>query len=291
MALLSVTIDYNNDEGAFNVVDGTPEDIADIFSEQFGPFEQIREEESDEYCYRRIKVSGPKGKFLIVADLIGSGEDNDDDDEPDIVACEVEIFNDGEPSSDRWSLPRPPEARDARDDLSFSESKAVIESRFPDRASAERHVAGLKSSGKNPGRTKIVPHRGEYVIMPGKKSEPKARPFVSDRDKRAARLKKAGVQDVIGALADEYHGDPVFVRDVIGDYLYDQCGGNDKLMAEVAKKLISTGSSSVKRAARQILRDLGSPAAPEAFDGRVDAIAARVIRHVDNAAGDMAYGG
>src|SRR5574343_5308 len=86
MALRSALIDPQGFPDSVNADEASPETIANIFADNFGPFSQITEDPNYMDAQRAMIASGPKGTFLITADVIYGDDDL-------VVDNEVEIFN------------------------------------------------------------------------------------------------------------------------------------------------------------------------------------------------------
>jgi len=167
--------------------------------------------------------------------------------------------------------------------------------RYPSAQAARSHAAGLKKQGKGIGYYKVKSDKHGHFIQPDFDRNAKMDADRSDREsrrqntpdhvKRYLRLKKAGVQDAVGALADELYSDVGFVTDMLGDLLHSVPEVNSKeKAAAVLDWLIGHGSRTLKAAASKI-RDHSVSS-----DNTIDAaeIAREVVGRVEDAASDIA---
>lgn len=77
-----------------------------------------------------------------------------------------------------------------------------------------------------------------------------------DKDKRkVARLKKNGVTDIAGRLADDFYNDTGLLADLAGDKLCDQTDGHPAMRDAVLDELAKGAHPAMQRACKQLRRD------------------------------------
>ncbi len=80
-------------------------------------------------------------------------------------------------------------------------------------------------------------------------------PWDNSVKRKIARLKKKGVSDIPGRLADDYYNDAQLLADLAGDKLYDLCGSDKQLRNQVLDELDKHGHTALKRAVAKLRRD------------------------------------
>jgi hypothetical protein len=76
-----------------------------------------------------------------------------------------------------------------------------------------------------------------------------------DLDKKIKQAKKRGVTDIAGWLADEQYNDPILLRDLLGDRLYDETRGNKELRNQVLDLMDQGAHAALKKAIKELRRD------------------------------------
>lgn len=162
-------------------------------------------------------------------------------------------------------------------------SKGELIATFKDKASAHDDVAErYAAAGRND-------QADEHKATAEQLRQPKPKP---DEDKVLFdRMRRNGVEDITGALADHFHSDPEFVRDVGGDRVCDELVGaglpsDDAHQAAVWKHLAETKGSQFKKAAAAHNRGVKQFAS---HSPEIEKVADRVAQHIDEAAGQRAW--
>jgi hypothetical protein len=80
-------------------------------------------------------------------------------------------------------------------------------------------------------------------------------PYDDKIKRKIAKLKRNGVTDITGRLADDYYNDVSFLTDIIGDKLYVAVGKDNVLRKAVCAELERLGHPALKKAAKQLAKD------------------------------------
>jgi hypothetical protein len=77
-----------------------------------------------------------------------------------------------------------------------------------------------------------------------------------DSTEKINKLKKEGVTDIVGCLADTYYQDPNMMLDLIGDRVCDASRGDEGKMIIMLKELIKIGHGAVREACGRMIKRL-----------------------------------
>jgi len=74
-------------------------------------------------------------------------------------------------------------------------------------------------------------------------------------DDKIKEMKASGVQDIGGALADDFYNDPDFCEDMLGDRIHDEAEGEPKIIVALAESIKELSSNqAMKKACDNIIK-------------------------------------